>query len=70
LIEKNSELTVMNFVFLPTYPNQSERTSTMEAIVSGRDEDRACSTILVALGRQLDCARQLNLQIAFEARQN
>ena len=42
----------------------------MEAIVSGRDEDRACSTTLVALGSQLNCARQLNLQIAFEARQN
>src|ERR1700722_15470285 len=53
----------MNSVHLPTNPNRSERTSTMQAIVTQGDEERACSTIPVALRGQLDCARQPNLQI-------
>jgi hypothetical protein len=63
VIGKKSELTVRNSMCLRTSPNWSERNSTMQAIVTERDEDRTCSTIRITLRRQRDCAWQPNRQM-------
>jgi hypothetical protein len=63
MIGRNSELTVMNPVYLRTSSNWSERNSTIQALVTKRNEERICSTIVVSARTELDCADQHNVQI-------